>query len=312
MSYRGNDFDVSSQFNTTDPKVVNDEIDRIYLELYPSAPTKLLDNAFHDLTRLYRGEYPGFHPCDTAYHDVQHVLDVTLAMARLIDGYERARIGAEPIDDSLFRLGVITALFHDVGYVRELDDRTSKNGAEYTLTHVSRGSHFLKDYLPRVGMPEMADIAAELIHFTGYETPVSKIKVPSPIYKLLGSMLGSADIIAQMADRCYLEKCRDRLYPEFVAGGLNRRRDAQGTEQLVFASGEDLVIKTPAFFEGASKRLNVELGGCHNYARQHFGGQNLYLEELGKNINFAQAIRAEADASILKRKPPETLKDGEG
>ena len=308
MAYRGNDFDVSSQFNTTDPKVVNDEIDRIYLELYPSAPTKLLDNAFLDLTRLYGGEYPGYHPCDTAYHDMQHVLDVTLAMARLIDGYERARIGAEAFGDSLFRLGVITALFHDVGYVRKLDDRTSKNGAEYTLTHVSRGAHFLKDYLPRIGMPEMADIAAELIHFTGYETPVSKIKVPSPIYKLLGSMLGSADIIAQMADRCYLEKCRDRLYPEFVAGGLNRRLDAQGTEQVVFASGEDLVIKTPAFFEGASKRLNLELGGCHNYAQEHFGGQHLYLEELGKNINFAQGIRDEADAAILKRKPPETLK----
>jgi hypothetical protein len=308
MTYRGNDFDVSSQFNTTDPKVVNDEIDRIYLELYPSAPTKLLDDAFRDLTRLYRGEYPGYHPCDTPYHDVQHVLDVTLAMARLIDGYERARIGSEPFGDALFRLGVITALFHDVGYVRQLSDQTSKNGAEYTRTHVSRGSHFLKDYLPRIGLPEMADIAAELIHFTGYETPVARIKVPSPIYKLLGSMLGSADIIAQMADRCYLEKCRDRLYPEFVAGGLNRKRSEEGIEQVVFASGEDLVIKTPLFFEGASKRLNEELGGCHNYAQEHFGGQNLYLEELGKNINFAQEIRAEADASILKRKPPETLK----
>jgi hypothetical protein len=308
MSYRGNDFDVSSKFNTTDPKVVNDEIDRIYLELYPSAPTKLLDNAFGDLTRLYRGEFPDYHPCDTAYHDVQHVLDVTLAMARLIDGYERARFGTESFGDSLFRLGVITALFHDVGYVRKLDDRTSKNGAEYTRTHVSRGSHFLKDYLPRIGMPEMADIAAELIHFTGYETPVSQIKVPSPIYKLLGSMLGSADIIAQMADRCYLEKCRDRLYPEFVAGGLTTKRTAEGIEQVVFASGEDLVIKTPLFFEGASKRLNVELGASYKYAQNHFGGQNLYLEEVSKNINFAQEIGVESDTSVLKRKPPETLK----
>jgi len=307
MSYRGNDFDVSSKFNTTDPKVVNDEIDRIYLELYPSAPTKLLDNAFCDLTRLYRGEYPGYHPCDTAYHDVQHVLDVTLAMARLIDGYERARIGTEPFGDSLFRLGVITALFHDMGYVRRLDDHTSKNGAEYTRTHVSRGSHFLKHYLPRIGMPEMADIAAELIHFTGYETPVSQIKVPAPIYKLLGSMLGSADIIAQMADRCYLEKCRDRLYPEFVAGGLTTKRTPEGAEQVVFASGEDLVIKTPMFFEGASRRLNIELGGCHSYAKQHFGGQNLYLDEVDKNISFAQEIGAESDTSVLKRKPPETL-----
>jgi hypothetical protein len=308
MSYRGNDFDVSSQFNTTDPKVVNDEIDRIYLELYPSAPTRLLDNAFRDHTRLYRGEYPGYHPCDTAYHDVQHVLDVTLAMARLIDGYERSRNGTEALGDSLFRLGVITALFHDVGYVRERNDRRSKNGAEYTLIHVSRGALFLKHYLPQIGMPEMADIAAELIHFTGYEMPVATIKVPSPIYRLLGSMLGSADIIAQMSDRCYLEKCRDRLYPEFVAGGLVTKRTPEGIEQVVFASGEDLVIKTPAFFEGASRRLNLDLGGSHNYAQDHFGGQNLYLEELEKNIHFAQEIGVGADASILKRIPPETLK----
>jgi hypothetical protein len=307
MTNRGNDFDVSSRFNTTDPAVVNDEIDRIYLELYPSAPTRLLDIAFRDLTLLYRGEFPGYHACDTAYHDVQHVLDVTLAMARLIDGYERSRIGTVAFGDSLFRLGVITALFHDMGYVRELSDHESRNGAEYTLTHVSRGSHFLKDYLPKIGMPEMADIASELIHFTGYETPVSKIKVPSPIYKLLGSMLGSADIIAQMADRCYLEKCRDRLYPEFVAGGLARKRTAEGTEQVVFASGEDLVIKTPLFFKGASKRLDDDLGGSHRYAKKHFGGQNLYLDEVSKNINFAQELAA-ADDAMLKRRPPETLK----
>src|SRR5512141_1416446 len=308
MSYRGNDFDVSSRFNTTDPTVVNDEIDRIYLELYPAAPTKLLDNAFRDLTRLYRGEYPGYHPCDTAYHDVQHVLDVTLAMARLIDGYERSRIGSQSFGDSLFRLGVITALFHDMGYVRTLDDREHKNGAEYTLTHVSRGSVFLRDYLPKIGMAEMADIAAELIHFTGYEMPVGKINVPSPIYRLLGSMLGSADIIAQMSDRCYLEKCRDRLYPEFVAGGLATKRTAEGMEQVIFSSGEDLVIKTPIFFQGASTRLDLELCACYTYAQSHFGGQNLYLEELNKNIQFAQEIGQESDPSVLKRKPPETLK----
>ena len=307
MSYRGNDYDVSARFNTTDPQVVNDEIDRIYLELYPAAPTRQLDHAFRDLTRLYRGEFPGYHPCDTAYHDVQHVLDVTLAMARLIDGYERTRIGTQPFGDSLFRLGVITALFHDVGYVRKLQDHRHKNGAEYTLTHVSRGSHFLKDYLPKIGMAEMADIAAELIHFTGYEMPVAKINVPSPIYKLLGSMLGSADIIAQMADRCYLEKCRDRLYPEFVAGGLAIKRTPEGTEQVVFTSGEDLVIKTPGFFRGATKRLEVDLGGCYAYAQQHFGGQNLYLEEVSKNIQFAQEMGADGDTSMLKRKPPETL-----
>src|SRR5882724_5362821 len=102
---------------------------------------------------------------------------------------------------------------HDWRSVGTGEDKEHKNGGELTLTHVSRGARFLKAYLPKIGMGEVADVAASLIHFTGYEIPVAEIKVPSLRYKLLGSLLGSADIIAQMSDRCYLEKCRDRLYP---------------------------------------------------------------------------------------------------
>ena len=306
MSNRGNNYDVTSQVNTTDPQSVNVEVDRIYLGLYPAAPTWQIDRTFGDVTKLYRGEYPGYRSCDTAYHNIQHVLDVTLAMARLVDGYQRGRVGTESIDDALFRLGVITALFHDVGYLRRQRDYTHRNGAEYTLTHVSRGARFLRNYLPQIGMSNVAEVAAKLIHFTGYEIPVAEIKVPALIYRLLGSMLGSADIIAQMADRCYLEKCRDRLYPEFVAAGIATKRTPEGKEQVVYASGEDLLMKTPAFFDGASRRLNVDLGGCFNYAQRHFGGSNLYLEELGKNVQFAKKMSDQGDTSMLRRNPPET------
>jgi len=304
---RGNEYDVSCEVNITDPAVVNAEVDRIFLQLYPKASTGPIDRAFRDVTTLYRGERPGYHACDTAYHDIQHVMDVTLAMARLIDGYERGRIGVEPLDAQMFRLGVITALFHDCGYVRALDDTRHKNGGEFTLTHVSRGARFLKGYLPTIGMAEMADIAAALIHFTGYEMPVSEIKVPSLAYKLLGSLLGSADIIAQMSDRCYLEKCRDRLYPEFVAGGIARKRLPDGTEEVLYESGEDLVRKTPRFYRVATRRLDTDLGGTHKYAQEHFGGQHLYLEELTKNIDFAQTLDKEGKSDALKRNPPNTM-----
>ena len=309
MNYRSNEYDVSREIKTTDPQAVNDEIIRIYRDLYQGASTEKLDLAFRDMAQLYRGEYPGYHACDTAYHDTQHVLDVTLAMARLINGYERGRIGVQPLDDSLFRLGVITALFHDCGYVRQLSDDTHKNGAEMTLTHVSRGSHFLKDYLPKIGMADVADVAAELIHFTGYEVAVANINVHAPIHRLLGTMLGSADIIAQMADRCYLEKCRDRLFPEFVLGGLATTRTTEGAPQVVYASGLDLVMKTPDFFLGARKRLNVDLGASHAFAHRHFGGQNLYLDEVEKNIRFAETIRKEENSALLNRAPPKVLKE---
>jgi hypothetical protein len=309
VNRRGNEYDVSCRVNTTDSGVVNSEINRIFLDLYPRASTEKIDRAFLDLTTMYRGERPGYHACDTAYHDIQHVLDVTLAMARLIDGYERARIGLEPLDASMFRLGVITALFHDCGYIRSLDDKQHKNGGELTLTHVSRGARFLREYLPKIAMGELADIAASLIHFTGYEIPVPEISVPSRAYKLLGSLLGSADIIAQMSDRCYLEKCRDRLYGEFVAGGLASKRLPDGKEEVVFQSGEDLVRKTPRFYQGAARRLDADLGGTHKYAQDHFGGQNLYLEELTKNIDFAQVINDDGDGATLKRHPPTTISE---
>jgi hypothetical protein len=307
---RGNEYDVSRQVKTTDSQSVNDEIDRIFRDLYQGASTDQLDQAFRDMAKLYRGEYPGYHACDTAYHDTQHVLDVTLAMARLINGYERGRIGVQPIDESLFRLGVITALFHDCGYVRQLSDQTHRNGAEMTLTHVSRGAHFLQHYLPKIGMGSVADIAAELIHFTGYEVAVANIKMPSPIHRLLGTMLGSADIIAQMADRCYLEKCRDRLYPEFVLGGIATKRTPDGEPQVLYASGLDLVKKTPDFFEVARRRLDVDLEASHHFANKHFGGQNLYLDEAEKNVRFAATIRKEGDkAPPLNRMPPKLLKE---
>jgi hypothetical protein len=307
MSRCGNEYDVSCRVDTTEPAAINAEVDRIFLDLYPGASTAGIDRTFRDLTALYRGDYPGYYACDTPYHDIQHVLNVTLAMARLIDGYERGRVGDESLDASMFGLGIVPALFHDSGYIRALEDTTHKNGGELTLTHVSRGARFLTEYLPKIGMGEFAEIAAALIHFTGYEIPVAQIEVPSLSYRLLGSLLGSADIIAQMSDRCYLEKCLDRLYPEFVAGGIARKRLPNGEEEVIYASGEDLVMKTPRFYEGATRRLDADLGGCHRYAGQHFGGQHLYLHELEKNVQFARSIGGKQDISALKRKPPKTL-----
>ena len=66
-------------------------------------------------------------------------------------------------------------------------------------------------------------------------------------------------------------------------------------------------MKTPNFYQGAMKRLNVDLGGSHSYAQNHFGGQHLYLEEVNKNIHFAEELRKENDTGALRRVPPNTL-----
>ena len=301
---RRNDYDVTDRVNTTEPASVNGEVNRIFLELYPNASTHVLNRCFRDLTRLQRGEYPGYHACDTSYHNLQHSLDVTLAMARLMDGYERTQDRSGELGVRLFRFGIVTALFHDIGYLRKVNDTRHKNGAEYTLKHVTRGAKFLEDYMNRIGMAELAPIASKIIHFTGYEKPIAKIDVPNLSFRLLGNMLGTADIIAQMADRCYLEKCRDRLYPEFVEGGLAARDESDRRSSVMFRSVGDLMVKTPHFYKTATVRLNDHLGSAHGYAGKHFGGQNLYFDEIEKNMQYATAVAQQGDLTLLRREPP--------
>ena len=302
---RRSEYDVSDQINTTDPTAVDDEVRRLFLRLYPDASPELLSRAFADCDRSYRGEWPGYHGCDTSYHNLQHVLDVTLAMARLMDGYERGGKDRESIGPRRFTLGVVTALFHDIGYLRHRKDTRHRNGAEYTLRHVSRGARFLEQYVAYIGMPELAPTAARLIHFTGYEIPVERIQVPGPLFRKIGNMLGTADIIAQMADRCYLEKCRDRLYPEFVLGGLATMGPAPDRNPpALFHSAEDLLRKTPGFYRSANARLTVQLGAAYDFANEHFGGPNLYLDEVAKNIRYAERVAETGDLKLLRRVPP--------
>lgn len=270
----------------------------------PGVGTEQLDTCFADVTRLYRGEHPSYRACDTAYHNIQHVFDVTLAMVRLMNGYERSRGNGESIGSRRFVLAVVIALLHDVGYLRHVNDSRHSNGAQYTRTHVSRGARYIKLYLTDIGMPDFAQVAGEIVHFTGYERPTNRIRVPNNMFRLLGHMLGTADIMAQLADRCYLEKCRDRLFPEFVQGGLAANGPGDQRSGVLFTSVEDLIRKTPGFYKSAAARLDEQLGGVHKYMQKHFGGRDPYFEEIGKNIQYASRVAQEPDLTLLRRMLP--------
>ena len=305
---RRSDYDVTNLVQTTAPAAVRDEIIRLFRGLYNDAPGRLLLRAFQDVERLYQGEDAEYYPCDTSYHDIQHVLDVTLATGRLMDGYQRSRRNGTPaLPPELFVLGVLSALFHDFGYLRRRSDRRHRYGAEYTLTHVARGATYLRRYMRRQGTGRLAEIAAKLLHYTGYERRAESIRIGDTLLRRVGHMLGTADIIAQMADRCYLEKCRDRLYPEFVIGGLTRRPLIGLQTYVPVDSGEELVRQTPGFYHVALKRLDVQLARAYEYASFHFGGQNLYLEEMQKNVRYAKLLEVGDGTEMLRRSPPDTL-----
>ena len=307
---RRNDYDVTDSVRTTDPAAVSGEVVRVFKGLFGGAAAPELKRAFREAASLYRGDHPDYCACDTEYHDIQHVLDVTLAMARLMNGYQRGlHNGDERLTKELFIVGALAALFHDFGYLRRRHDRVHRYGAEYTLIHVSRGARFLRSCVRELGLSEdMARLAGTLVHFTGYERPAETIRIGGTLPRRLGQMLGTADIIAQMSDRCYLEKCRDRLFPEFVLGRM--AGEARGASRTLpaFVSGEELVHKTPVFYQGAAKRLDLQLARSYDYATRHFHGTNLYLDAMEKNVRYAEHVAHALDvATALRRHPPYTL-----
>ena len=302
MQDRLNQNDVTNRVNVEDPDRVRDAVLALFAARYPGTNFAPLARAFEDFQALFEGSFPGYLACDTLYHDVRHTLDMTLAMARLIDGHERARAPADRLGSRRAMLGVLVALLHDSGYLRRGSESGVPNGAVFTKVHVSRSADFAAAYLPQIGFAAETPLAAQLVHFTGYEMDIDEIRVEDPKDRMLGWMVGSADLIAQMSDRMYLEKCRDFLYREFVWAEIAREKLADGREIVRYASPEDLIIKTPGFYEYVARtRIEKKLGAADRFAEAHFDGPNLYQSEIDRNMRFLREVIETAELERLRR-----------
>ena len=302
---RRNDYDVTNTVQVSNPVAVRNAVQELFSDAFPGMSFDKLWLAFYDFERLFSGRYPGYLGCDTTYHDMQHTLDMTLALARLAVGYERSVEPADRLGPHRAQMAVITSLFHDSGYIRhETRDKEFRNGAEFTLYHVSRSADFLRRYLPNLGLARDVGVSSMIVHFTGYELDLDKIELDDPRDSICGHLIGTADLIAQMADRCYLEKCRDRLYKEFVVGGVAVENAEPGEYMVRYKSGNDLLLKTPAFYQQVMRdRLNSKFNRAYRYAEVLYGGQNPYIDAIRRNIEHLVRVLEAGDWSLLRRKP---------
>jgi hypothetical protein len=301
---RRSDYDITNTVRVSSPNDVLRAVSQLLVATWPLIDMQPIQRAFADFDALFAGRMPGYAGVDTVYHDRQHTLDVTLAMARLLSGYERQADAAHQLTSDRATVGIILALFHDVGYLRRSADHEQRNGAEFTRNHVTRGAAFLTDYMPQLGLGDWADVAVQIIHFTGYERPFDQIATQDARDRMLGYLLGTADMIAQLADRCYLEKCRDRLYPEFVLGGV-ALSSVHGARAVKYASGLDLLRQTPAFVaQTRATRLDGQFGGAYRYLEVLFDGRNPYIEAIDRNMSYLEQILRSESWRLLRRNPP--------
>jgi len=307
---RRSDYDVTDRVKVSSPVIVRNAVQEVFAELYPRDSFDPVLMAFLDFERYFGGFDAEYHGVDTTYHDIQHTLDMTLALVRLIAGYERAHADDDRLGVDRARLALVAALYHDAGYLRHRErDRHAVNGAEFTLTHVSRSAEFLGRYLPTIGLAADVPVAKQIVHFTGYELSLDSIELDCPRDSTIGHLLGTADLIAQMADRCYLEKCRDRLFAEFVLAGI-AIDDSGGRTIVRYRSGKDLLAKTLTFYEQyARDRLDRSFNRAYRYLEAYFDGENPYVVFVTKNLDYLGQVISDDGWSRLRRRPPCSVPD---
>lgn len=238
-----------------DPQKVMEEVNKICYLMYPAANCNPVQAVFKDVVKLFRGKYPGYRACNTWYHNLKHTTNCLLALARLIHG---GFIQGTVMEEREAVLGLIAALLHDTGYIQTAEDEDG-TGAKYTKVHVKRSKEFLEKYFAQHGFAlEDFLFCSKCLECTGLEVKIAELKFISRNHMNLGQMLGTADLLGQMADRTYLESLHF-LYSEFKEGGVPG-----------FADELDLLQRTPAFWEFTQKRLAGELGGVDRLMRDHF------------------------------------------
>jgi HD superfamily phosphodiesterase len=239
-----------------------------------------LDVRSKDILKLFRGEYPGYRQCYLQFHDLKHTTDCLMAMARLIHG---AFIEGVILPERDVSLGLIAALMHDTGYIQTLDDK-SGTGAKYTLTHISRSIEFCEKYFSenRFSIYE-SRVCLNCLKCTGLDVRPKDILFDSHEHEMLAKMLGTSDLLGQMADRTYLSKL-PFLFKEFKEGKVPGFRDEF-----------ELLQKTPGFWEFTLNRFATDLDGMDRFMRSHFRvrwsiDRDLYLEAIENHIKYLKFL----------------------
>ncbi len=278
--------------NTRDPAAVENEVQAAYLEMFPHGDRAFVPGIFRQAVSWFSGQYHDYQAIDAHYHDLEHTLQGILCMARLLRGRHRQPV--EPrLTQRMLELGLLAMLAHDTGYLKKRGD-TGGTGAKYTLTHVDRSIAFAGEFMLANDFPVRQILAVQnMIRCTGVNIKLDSVPFQDPLERIVAFALGTADLLGQMAAPDYVDKL-PVLYSEF-AEAARCSPDGKMKAGGFFASAEDLMQKTPLFWDNyARNKINREFLGLYRFLNDPYpDGPNDYLDRIESNI---ARLRRQLDA----------------
>ena len=268
--------------DTHAPGRVETEVQSIYLKLFPKADRAFVPRAFEWLLQCFTGKYDDYQAVDAQYHDLEHTLQGTLCLARLLRNRHLAK-AAPVMTEQMFQLTLLAILFHDTGYLKKRDDMEG-TGAKYTPIHVGRSAAFAREFLKKKGFAK-ADIQVvqNLISCTGVNADLAHIPFQSDLERTLGFSLATADLLGQMAASDYVEKL-PVLFQEFLEAA--KFNSGGKTTRYVFQNAEELMRNTPTFWETyVLPKINNDFLQLYKFLSDPYPqGRNEYLDRIEANI----------------------------
>jgi len=270
------------QVDTRVPGQVEKEVHAIYKRLFPDGDRAFVPRAFEWAGQCFSGRYDDYQAIDARYHDFEHTLQGTLCLARLLAGRHAANV-KPALSRRHFELSLLAILFHDTGYLKKREDKEG-TGAKYTAIHVGRSAAFARQYLaPKGFSTEDLDLIENMIRCTGVSVSMDSVPFRDDVERTLGSAVGTADLLGQMAASDYVDKL-PILFLEFAEAA---QADEQHRARFAdYQNAEDLLQRTPLFWSDyVWPRINEDFGHLYVFLNEPLpDGPNSYLLAVEKNI----------------------------
>ncbi len=302
--------DVTGTVPLDDAAAVADAVEGILARAYGAAglDRETLRAAFAFVERLYGGHEPGWIACDMPYHDLRHAHDAALVTARLLDG---CRIdGCDvALESDRAVVSVLLALLHDTGFLRTTAE-ASRCGPQLAEAHEARSAALAASYLRSTSLAAHADLAPLIMATRMASSPADLLDGQAGPAVTIGRVLGSADLLCQLADPRYLERCYHHLYAEMVLADPGAARDRDGRPRFVVEDARAMLARTPVFCEHmALPRLRHGLACVAKHLAAHFGGSDPYAESIRVNLDRCGRIVGEQSWHLMGGPPPTTTRD---
>jgi hypothetical protein len=261
-------------------------INRALREAFGESKTSLGDDLITFSFDLFHGINPGFQPCDTAFHDFEHTMLATAAVADLLAAHRQNSVIAS-LNQRDWELAIAAAILHDTGYLKHRND-VDGSGAKYSAIHVGRSCLHAWDLLPPFGFTadELRQIQ-NAICATAIAVRMDDLPFRDSREWLLGALVATGDMLGQMAAEDYPERLAG-LYLEFREATLFSRlqKASFGAHKNLL----DLLQGTERFFHGYVMRmLDQEWKGIYRILDDRHGS-NRYIDRIRANISRVNLI----------------------